>query len=146
MRKVYLLIVLLLSAFISHAQGPFATTECSSTGFSWNNIALFPTGQYTWTAPAPVAGLTGGVANATPRNFVTGTLINLTNGPLIASYTVTEVGSGTLFTLNVTVNPKPNVTITNGNQVVLNGMSTNVVSFGSNVLVGTTFAWSNNNL
>lgn len=148
MRKVYLLIVLLLSAFASHAQYIPASPPltCSNQLFSWNDTSPggFPAGQYIWDAPTGV-GFIGGSANSVPKNSVSGTLINLTSANVIASYVVKEIGSSTTFTLNVTIYPSPDVTISTSSQVILNGTATTAISFGSSVPVATTFNWTNSN-
>ncbi|MFO0450518.1 MAG: beta strand repeat-containing protein, partial [Pseudomonadota bacterium] len=63
--------------------------------------------QYTWSAPTGT-GFTGGAAETTPRNSITGTLRNTTANVVTAVYAVTAVGTcGSSFTLTVSLNPAP---------------------------------------
>jgi gliding motility-associated-like protein len=74
---------------------------------------IVPAGTtYTWTVPdAP--NITGGAAESTPSQFISGKLRNETSSVQTATYTVTptapDCGVGNPFTLIVTVNPLPAV-------------------------------------
>ena len=148
MRKVYLLIVFLLSAFVSHAQYAPTLTKCSNVSFSWSDVAKFGVGgAYNWQTPTSPSLFTGGssntiVANALPS--INQTLRNLTNAPIIVSYLVTEINSGLTFTLAITVNPTPTVSAVTS-QEVLNGMNTSDILFGGAV-AGTIYNWTNSNV
>jgi gliding motility-associated-like protein len=90
---------------------------CSEFTFTVNptNIVngIVPAGtNYTWMLPnAP--NITGGAAQITPTNQITGYLKNETNSTQTATYVVTPIaplcGAGQPFTLIITVNPKPAV-------------------------------------
>ncbi|WP_338225869.1 beta strand repeat-containing protein [Algoriphagus confluentis] len=88
-------------------------TSCSNQPFSALPVngtnGIVPAGTtYAWTSPSLPAGLSGGSAGS--GSSITGTLINSTNAPLNATYTVTPTAgacTGNTFTLTVTVNPSP---------------------------------------
>ncbi len=141
MRKVYLLIVLFLSAFASHAQYAPTRTVCSGVSFNYSDNAIFPGGKFTWLAPTSGSAFTGGSANTIVANAtvsISQTLRNPNNIPIIVSYTVTEITSNTTFTLAITVNPTPTVASVTS-QEVLNGTNTSAILFGGTV-AGSTFA------
>ncbi len=147
MRKVYLLIVLFLSAFASHAQYAPTRTVCSGVSFNYSDNAIFPGGKFTWLAPTSGSAFTGGSANTIVANAtvsISQTLRNPNNIPIIVSYTVTEITSNTTFTLAITVNPTPTVASVTS-QEVLNGTNTSAILFGGTV-AGSTFAWTNSNV
>ena len=89
------------------------TTVCSSSGFTVTPVngtnGIVPAGTtYTWTAPSVPGSVTGGTAGSGTN--ITGTLINTTNTPQTATYTVTPTtGScvGNPFTVTVTVKLEP---------------------------------------
>jgi len=98
------------------------TTICSGTTLNYipNNTGgnNMPAGAtFTWTAPNGT-GFTGGSAQSTPQNSLNPTLVNTTNVPVTATYTVTPHYNGchgVPFTVEVTVNPTasiPNTTLT----------------------------------
>src|SRR5690606_5954197 len=69
------------------------------------------TTTYSWQAPNVTGGVMGGIGGS--GTSITGNLINPTNSPQTASYSVTPItGScvGNPFTVTVTVNPKPVLT------------------------------------
>ena len=101
---------------------------------------------YNWTNSTPAIGLAAsGTGDIAP--FVT---TNTSNGPLVATITVTPVGPtgcvGTPTTFTITVNPTPVVNPVAG-QVLCNGSPTAVVSFTSPTTGGPTgalsFRWTN---
>ncbi|MEN2280485.1 PKD-like domain-containing protein, partial [Algoriphagus sp. SE2] len=69
---------------------------------------IVPSGTtYSWNSPSLPAGLTGGQPGSGSSN-IGGTLINSTNTPLAATYTVTPNSGGCdgpVFTVTVTINP-----------------------------------------
>lgn len=79
---------------------------CTGVNFSLTPPAQ-PNGMiYTWGAPVVTGGMTG--ASAGTGGSITGNLVNTTNQPQTATYTVfTRLGScdGNSFTLTLTVNP-----------------------------------------
>jgi hypothetical protein len=100
--------------------------------------------SYSWTAPVVSGGMTGGLAGS--GNSITGTLINPTNTPQTATYTVTPItGScvGANFNVVVTVNPKPALTAITTASCSNQPFTVNPVN-GTNGLVpaGTTYAWT----
>ena len=90
------------------------TETCSGTAFTvtptdGGGNTIPPGTTYTWTAPSGT-GFTGGSAQATPQTDVSQVLVNTTNAPVVATYTVTPSANGcagTVFTVEVTVNPTP---------------------------------------
>ncbi len=97
---------------------------CSGTGFSVTPVqgtnGSIPAGTvYNWSAPAVTGGLTGG-GTGTGSAVIAGILVNPTATAQTAVYTVTpESGTctGSDFTLTLTVNALPVVTITGENKV-----------------------------
>jgi len=93
-------------------------TRCSGSPFSkilttGGSITVPANTTYSWNAPVVTGGLTGGVP-ATAATTLNGTLINPTNTPQTATYTVTpRTGScdGANFTYTVTINPKATITV-----------------------------------
>lgn len=97
--------------------------------------------SYSWTNDLASIGLaasgTGDIAsfNAT----------NTTNAPVTATIMVTPSAnscSGSSKTYSITVNPIPDVVVPS-NQIICNGASTSMLSFGSAVS-GATYSWTNN--
>ncbi len=77
---------------------------------------IVPTGTtYSWLAPSVTGGLTGGTSGS-GASSITGTLVNPTNTPQTATYTVTPKSgancTGSTFTVTVTVNPLPQGSLT----------------------------------
>ncbi len=96
------------------------TPVCSGVGFAVTPVngtnGIVPAGTtYSWPAPTGT-GFTGGAAGSNASD-ISGTLINTTNSPVVATYTVTPKSgagcAGNAFSVTVTVNPKPTVAITN---------------------------------
>lgn len=128
---------------------PITAATCSNEAFSLTPIngtnGLIPAGTtYSWSAPSVPAGITGGTAGSGAN--ITGTLINSTNSPLVATYTVTP-NSGTCagnpFTVTVTVNPKP--VIPAQTQTICSGQTftVNPSHGGATILpLGTTYTWT----
>ena len=95
---------------------PITLASCTGSPFSiiptQGTNGVVPAGTtYTWTAPSVTGGITGGTAGS--GGAVTGTLINPTNTPQTAAYTVTPSSSGCTgptFTVTVTVNPNTAIT------------------------------------
>ena len=107
---------------------------------------IVPTGTtYSWEAPDLESGLEEGAVGSGENNM-SGTLINTTNVPLTATYTVTPTSNGCdgpEFTITVTVNPRPDI----------DDINTSICSEGSfnitpeNVTdgivpAGTTYTWT----
>ena len=124
-------------------------TICSGDTFSVTPVNgsgnTVPAGtQYTWTVAANNS-VSGEANEATPQNSIAQTLTNITNAPVIVTYTVTPIAngcSGAAFTVSVTVNPKPFVSP----QVVTicDGQSFSVLPVngsGNNIPAGTTYTW-----
>ncbi|TCJ13299.1 PKD domain-containing protein [Flaviaesturariibacter flavus] len=101
--------------------GPKDLEICSGQNFSYtpaNNApaTIVPTGTtYSWSAPVITGGLTGG-APGTAQTTIGGNLVNPTNVPQTATYTVIPTSGaagncvGAAFTVTVTVNPQPGIT------------------------------------
>ena len=125
------------------------TTVCSNRAFTITPVngvnGVVPAGtQYTWSVPVVSGGVTGGAAGS--GSNITGTLVNPTNSPQIATYIVTPSIAGCTganFTVIVTVDPAPAI-----NQISQNVCSGTGFSFtpqnGTNgvIPVGTTYSWA----
>ncbi len=106
---------------------------------------IVPAGTlYTWAAPTITGSITGGAAGTSAAN-ISGTLVNTSNIPQTATYTVTPATAtctGATFTVTVTVNPKPainDITAT----ICSGGTFTVTPANGTNGIVpaGTTYSW-----
>lgn len=124
-----------------------SATFCSRTNFTitpqnGTNGIVPPNTQYTWSAPLVTGGMTGGASGS--GGSIVGTLVNPTNLPQTATYTVTPTsGAGCIgksFTLTVTVNPA-NLTgstnLTVGSSTQLTGTPTGGIYNSSNTSVAT---------
>jgi len=124
-------------------------TVCSNQVFTVTPVnganGVVPAGtQYTWSAPVVSGGVTGGAAGS--GSNITGTLVNPTNSPQTATYSVTPSVAGCTganFTITLTVNPAPAI-----NPEPLDICSGTGFSFtpqnGTNGVVpaGTTYSWA----
>jgi gliding motility-associated-like protein len=96
---------------------PLSTTVCAGVTFQVSPVhstdGRVPAGtKYTWLAPSG-SGYTGGAAQGTQQNFISGNLTNSTNGITTATYVVTPVSGncvGLTFTLLVNLKPKAIIT------------------------------------
>ncbi len=123
------------------SEGTFAVTPANGT--NGNIIASGTT--YSWSAPVVTGGITGGAAGSN-QTAISGTLINPTNIPQTATYTVTpQTGSctGESFEVVVTVNPKPNIDTLR--QTICSGSSFSIIPINGTdgvVPVSTTYTWT----
>ena len=62
MRRIYLLLFLLFTAFITHGQ-TYSVTSCSGTNINYSNT-LYPGANYTWSAAVITGTITGNSTNA----------------------------------------------------------------------------------
>ncbi|MFO0448143.1 MAG: PKD-like domain-containing protein, partial [Pseudomonadota bacterium] len=128
---------------------------CSGASFQVTptdlNNGIVPAGTvYNWSAPAvTTASLTGGQPSGISRTSVFGTLRNERNTVQTATYTVVpttlDCGANNPFTVLVTVNPKPEISVLS--TVVCSGLTFEVspVDKGDGVFivpVGTRYRWS----
>ena len=128
-----------------------ADTYCSGFQFSktlttGGSITVPANTTYSWNAPSITGGLSGG-APGTAETTLNGTLVNPTNTPQTATYTVTpRTGNcdGATFTYTVTINPKASITVAD-----LNACSGSPFEFepihgtnGNIIPANTTYAWS----
>lgn len=126
-------------------------TYCSSTSFSRTlttsgSITVPANTTFSWNAPSVTGGITGG-APGSAQTTLNGTLLNPTNVPQTATYTVTpRTGScdGATFTYTVTINPRAIITVAD-----LNACSGSPFEFqpvhgtnGNIIPTNTTYAWS----
>lgn len=127
------------TALITVNQNPVIASEnatiCSNNPFTISPVNggsnIVPTGTtYTWSTPAivPVGAVSGAVAELTPQNQISQTLINSTTAPATVIYSVTPTSGlcvGTNFTIVVTVNPaiSPNVIVNNNTCFGVNNAS-----------------------
>ena len=117
------------AAEVTINQNPVIASEttviCSSTIFtvtpSTTSGNIIPLGTtYTWTTPTinPTGSITGAASETVPQTSISQTLVNTTNIPATATYTIiptSGICAGNSFTVTVTVNPSinPNVVVTN---------------------------------
>jgi hypothetical protein len=126
-------------------------TYCSSTTFSRTlttsgSITVPANTTFSWNAPSVTGGITGG-APGSAETTLNGTLVNPTNVPQTATYTVTpRTGTcdGATFTYTVTINPRASITVAD-----LNACSGSPFEFqpvhgtnGNIIPTNTTYAWS----
>jgi len=124
---------------------------CSGTPFTrtlttGGGITVPANTTFSWNSPNITGGLTGG-APGTAQTTLNGTLVNPSNTPQTATYTVIpRTGScdGAAFTYTVTVNPKASITVAD-----LNICSVTPFTFtptdgtnGNIIPANTTYAWS----
>ena len=123
------------------------TTTCAgSPGFAFiPSVGTIPSGTtYGWSAPSVTVGLTGGVGGIN-ASIISGTLANSTNTSGTATYSVTPTANGCVgvpFTVTVTVDPKPAVTV--AAQSICSGTAFSITpSNGANGIVpsSTTYTW-----
>ena len=125
-------------------------TICSGDTFSVKPVdgvpdenTIVPSGTtYTWTAPAGT-GFSGGAAETTPQDSISQSLINTTNEPVTAIYTVTPVAgncSGEPFNVIVTVNPE--ATANAGDPISICANNPEITLNGSIGGAATTATWS----
>ena len=120
----------------------------STTSVNFSTVSSSGSTTYEWTNNNPSIGL-GATGTGNIPSFVA---INSGNIPVVASIEVTPIYnnagvscSGPSQTFTITVNPTAELT-TPISQVLCNGENTNLVSFSSNNLGGTTtYSWVNNN-
>jgi len=126
----------------------YSTSICSGSSFSFTPVngtdGIVPaTTRYNWPAPV-VAGITG-AASGTNATSVSGTLTNTTNAPITVTYVVTpNAGTciGDTFSVTVTVNPKPAITMMY--DTICSGQTFSVIpanSVNGIVPAGTTYSW-----
>ena len=126
-------------------------TYCSGTSFSrtltTSGTITVPVGTtYSWNAPVVTGGITGG-APGTAQTTLNGTLVNPTNTPQTATYTVTpRTGNcdGATFTYTVTINPKASITVADLN-ICSGTQFTFTPTDGTNgniIPANTTYAWT----
>jgi uncharacterized protein (TIGR02145 family) len=125
--------------------------SCSSTSFSvtpTNGIdGIVPLGtKYVYLAPSVTGGMTGGTQGFGVTN-ISGTLINPTNTPQTATYTVSpqynDMCTGTSFTVTVTVNPVPVITAMTTTMCSGAGFTVTPVNAANGIVpAGTTYSWA----
>ena len=116
-----------------------AATTCSGTTFSVIPAGAPSNTTYSWVAPTGT-GFTGGSAQTTPQSSVSQTLTNTGTSTATATYTVTpQIGGclGNTFTLTVTINPLPAITITPASPSICLGNSTSLTANGA-----ISYSWS----
>lgn len=85
---------------------------CSNTPFSYTATSAVAGSSFSWSRAA-VPGISNPAVSAQTANPISETLVNTTNAPVNAVYTLTPSANGcagTPFTLTVTVNPVPVIT------------------------------------
>jgi len=119
------------------------TNICSGQALSYTATATIP-GTFTWSRSA-VAGISNAASLDNASASISETLFNTTAAPVIVPYTITFTGTATgitsIYTLEVTVNPKPNITA--GTLTTCSGVAFNFTPTGSILPAGTTYTWFN---
>jgi gliding motility-associated-like protein len=129
---------------------PLSTTVCAGVTFQVSPVnptdGRVPAGtKYTWLTPSGT-GFSGGAAQGTQQNFISGNLTNTINTLSTATYVVTPVSGncvGLSFTLQV--NLKPKAIISPLSSTICSGLSFSVTPTdpGSGIIPDpTTFTWS----
>lgn len=128
---------------------PVQISICAGVTFTFspeNTLnGIVPDGtQYQWTSPTGT-GFSGGAAQNTPQNNITGLLRNTSNGIATATYTVTPVfGSCTSNTFTLTVTLYPQAFISPFSGVTCTGVPFGYTpsTSGDNIIPsGTTYTW-----
>ncbi|GAA0878519.1 hypothetical protein GCM10009119_14870 [Algoriphagus jejuensis] len=118
-------------------------TICSNEEIDFTPAGLIAGSSFTWTVSVP-AGISGATNSSQAESSIKQQLQNNTNGPLTAIYSVAPsigVCAGGDFTLEVTVQPSPSITFSEGDQNLCTGASSKEVRFTSDV-PGATFTWT----
>jgi hypothetical protein len=111
---------------------PLSTTVCAGVTFQVSPVhstdGRVPAGtKYTWLAPSG-SGYTGGAAQGTQQNFISGNLTNTTNGITTATYVVTPVSGNCVgLTFTLLVNLKPKAIINPLSETICSGSSFSVI-------------------
>ena len=138
------------------AIGNYSTSICSGESYSLTPTNGLPTAStivpdnttYTWSAPS-VTGISGTIAGTSSTSFSSGTLLNATNAPINVVYSLTPTSplgpcTGGIFTVTVTVNPRP--VIGTQTQTICSGgdFSVTPVNNAPTTIVptGITYTWS----
>jgi len=140
--------------------GGQSASVCSGDPANYK-ILLTPAGlpgltKFQWPAPAMPAGLSGGTANPTAGGepqanaiHIADALINATNAPLSAVYTITPMNGtcpGAPVDVTIVVNPKPAIPAQTAN--ICSGGTFNITPINGNptaatiVPAGTTYTWT----
>jgi len=135
---------------LPYNSGSIPATICSGFTFTISptngsgNIIPFAT-TYSWGLPIVTGGITGGISGIN-QTSIGGTLLNPTNTPQTATYSVSPSSngcSGQAFDVIITINPKPIVNPIS-DQVLCNGDSSTLVNFTGNI-AGSVYNWTSNN-
>ncbi len=129
-----------------------ATIICSGSAFSVTPATgggnMVPAGTtYTWPVPlvSPAGALAGGSQQITGQAAISQTLTNLTAIAATATYTVTPKSGGCTgipFTVVVTVNPTPSVTVMNDMTLCTGQVFNQPLAFTGS-MPGTVYTWTN---
>jgi len=137
---------------------PFVN-NLSTSICSGENLVITPTNgggnvipvgtTYTWSAPVVTGGMTGGSGGINQTSF-NATLINPTNSVQTANYSVTATSgacAGSVFSIAITVNPKPTVAGDIATQTICSGTAIAPITISNpNGLAGTVnYSWTRNN-
>ena len=127
---------------------------CSGQSFNVLPSSGIPAGTtYTWGSPIVTSGISGATIGTT-QNSISGNLINSSNSPQTATYTITPVLSSSStcqiqpFSVIVTVNPFPSIVNQSINICSESSFSSTFNSSTNIIPAGTTFTWTilNNNV
>jgi len=118
---------------------PASQTVCSGTPITSIVVSgAVPSTTFNWSRDNTVA-VTGIAANGS--GDISGTLVNTTGSPVTVAFTITPIANGctgTPITATVLVNPAPNATITGGNNITCQGVTT---TLSSPNIPGVTYNW-----
>ncbi|MEI6574644.1 MAG: PKD-like domain-containing protein [Bacteroidota bacterium] len=97
---------------------------------------------FSWTASLQ-SGVASGFSDASGSS-ITQTLINTSNTPALVRYIIVPVANGCTgipITVNVTVNPIPDISISPTTLIICSGVQTSINITNPNSVTGTTFSW-----
>ncbi|RYY40124.1 MAG: PKD domain-containing protein [Chitinophagaceae bacterium] len=116
-------------------------TICNNTAQAYTITSAVSGATFSWSRPA-VTGISNAAVSNQAGSTITETLVNTTNAPVDAVYTITPSANGcagTPFTYTVTVNPTATVTSAATDAVCSGAPFTYTITSG---VTGTTYSWS----
>jgi gliding motility-associated-like protein len=125
------------------------TSACNNTAFSFTPQNVPVGTKYTWALPTvnPLLSMSGGAAQGTLQNTITGTLNNLTLNPASATYIVTPNTNGCIgstFTLQVDITASTNLNSSLTPPAICSNTIFNYTPSSNSF--GTAFGWTRPNI
>ncbi len=140
LRRIVCLLMVFFSVFVNtQAQ---SISVCSGNPFFYNKPNTDNSATYTWTRPSILpndTSITGSTPQTTGQSAVSQVLVNTTNSPATATYTVT-ISDTLVFTLIVTVYPLPKLNSSTTPPSVCSGTTFNY--FPTSSTSNPVFNWS----